>query len=780
MMLNMKLSSSSFLCLPAVVVFLAVLCAPSAVSAAQSPTGRSPRLMWTPARQDVWNRMKDDYLASPGSPRTLGGTWFKLVKDNAECGCKYGDYGIWATLMYQWTGDSRYVDLAWSRLSEYMALSLAQRGGNAAREYAIELVIQLDWLWPGLTPERQGQLSASILDVLNAELNGNPSAPGYPMTDSDQLVGVYFAVAAFHAAFPLNPVATTLFNHPLTGGLDPTGADMATARNSVNLYVASLAAGGEWIESSEYNLGTVRLLLMGAEAVKTATGVDHFPEVTQWTPRWALRQVAFWSPDLTTTYQWGDLEHPRDNRLFEWTITNGLTAGLLQGTPEGAQLQQQLLDLVAKYGPIGYGTMEPIVEGRLFFTFNPYAPVADWRVNRSFYAAGTGTLLQRGGVGAGNSLFVAHLAPRPDGKSVQHEVHYLNDFEFWRNGEWVLTHPRGYGGPPGGGLGTNSVLMHGFSDMWGFKEVTAHATGETYAFLQGTTGASAVYETYRPPPVFVNEWTRAVLYVSGTTDTVVVFDRAHVENQVGALDQYSLADQRKVTSAPAPKQWFLHMPVSPVMGATSVSWSTPGGQPVRLTPLLPLGSTKVVQDETVLARTDPAWNAAVAASELKYHVRIQPATVQPWDTFLNVIQVGEPGAVTLRSLPGQVEGALISRPGQSDILALFNAAPGPKLVEAAFDPSHAPVLRRAHLRSTGFTMNWNAEATATEVFLADLDPGKRWAAAADGVNVADFEASPDGLAKFTISGAGAHSLKLSVVGEATVPPAAPQGLRIVR
>jgi hypothetical protein len=776
----MKLRSSS-LCVPAMVVFLALMSLPSVASAAQSPTGRSPRLMWTPARQDVWNRMRTDYLANPGSPRTLGGTWFKVVKDNAECSCRYADHGLWATLMYQWTGDTRYVELAWTAISRYMAWPLTQRVGNAAREYSIEQVILLDWLWPGLTPQRQSQFSASILEVLNQHLNGYPSVPGYGMNDSDAVIGIYFAVAAFHTAFPANTLAASLFNHRLTGGLTATGVDMATARNSVNLYVTSLAEGGEFIESAAYNLGTVRLLLMGAEAIRTATGVDHFPEVTRWTPRWAARQMAFWTGDLEATYQWGDEEHPRERTLFEWTNTSGLTAGLLQGTVEGAQLQQQLLDLVGKYGPVGYNTMEPVVTGRLFFTFNPYAPVADWRVNKSFYAAGMGLLLQRGGV-AGDSLFAAHFAPRPGGKSVHHAVHYLNDFELWRNGEWVLTHPRGYSGAPNYGLGTNSVLMHGFGDMWGFKEVTARATGDTYAFLQGTTGATAVPTGYyRPPPVFVHEWTRSVLYLNGATDTVVVFDRAHMETQVEGLDRYGPVDLRKITtSATAPKQWLLHMPVIPNVGANFVSWATPGGQSVRWTPLLPAGSTKVVQDETVLAKTDTAWSSAVKPSELKYHVRLSPNVIRPWDTFLNVIQVGTPGTVTLRSLPGQVEGAHITRPGQADVLALFNAAPGPKLAPASFDPSHAAALRVAHLRSTGFTINWTGQASATEIFLADLDPRKRWAAVADGVSVAAFDVSSDGVARFTISGSGTHSLSLSVVGEASVQPAAPTGLRIVQ
>ncbi len=776
----MRLSRSWFTPFLLTIVALSALSLPSVASAAPSPTGRSPRLMWTAERQDVWNRMRADFLANQSNPQTLGGRWFKLVKDNAECGCRYNDTGLWATLMYQWTGETRYVDLAWTKLSGFMALSNAETSGNYVREYGTEYVMLLDWLWPGLNQQRRDQLTASVANMLNNALTGNPNVDGYQLGDSDQTVGTYFGVLAFYLAFPTHPLASVLFSHPKTGGFTATGVDQATARNAIKLYVTSLAEGGEWIESSEYNLGTVRLLLMGAEAVRTGAGVDHFPEITQWTQRHALGLMAAWTPDLKATYQWGDLEHPRYTEYYSWTNSIGMTAGLLQGTPQGAQLQQQLLDLVARYGAVGSNTMEPIVTGRIFLTFNPYAPTANWRTDKTFYAPGAGLLLQKSGFGATDSMFSAHVAPRRNGNAVDHLVRYLNDFELWRNGEWALTHPRGYQGAPNGGLGTNSVLMHGFSDMWGHKAVTAQSSGETHAFLQGTTGGSSVQPPYYdPPPVFVHEWTRSVLYLPGATDTVVVFDRTHVDSTVQRLDRYYQDDRNLISRAPAPKQWLLHMPVSPSISSTNVGWSTPGGQAVRWTPLLPAGSTKTTYDEAALDRSG-LWGGYKSASELKFQVRVSPATVQPWDTFLNVVQVGTPGAITLRSVPGQVEGAHITRPGGTDVLALFNATPSARLTGAAFDPSHQTAVDRAHFRSSGFSLSWTAQAGSTEVFLADLDPTRQWVVMVDGARVNGFTPSAGGFGRFMASGAGSHTLNVTVAGQASVAPSAPNGLRIVR
>src|SRR5436190_3765409 len=111
----------------------------SSAAADPSPTGRTPKLLWTAERQTVWNRMKSDYQKDAD---TLGAKWYKLVKDNAECGCRYADNGLWATLMYQWTGDRRYVDLAWARLSSsFLKLKPATTTADYVRENGIEFVV---------------------------------------------------------------------------------------------------------------------------------------------------------------------------------------------------------------------------------------------------------------------------------------------------------------------------------------------------------------------------------------------------------------------------------------------------------------------------------------------------------------------------------------------------------------------------------------------------------------------------------------------------------------
>src|SRR4029450_11243399 len=124
----------------------------------------------------------------------------------------------------------------------------------------------------------------------------------------------------------------------------------------------------------------------------------------------------------------------------------------------------------------------------------------------------------------------------------------------------------------------------------------------------------------------------------------------------------------------------------------------------------------------------------------------------------NVIQIGTPGEIEPVSVPGDVEGVRVSRPGGSDVLAVFNAQPSARLEGAIFQPSHDEALRRARLRTSGYTLRWTALAETTELYLADLDPGKRWSVEVDGRLILPSADTSRHLARLTLNGAGVHTL----------------------
>src|SRR4029453_6424923 len=72
----------------------AELTEPPCLSTTKPQTKRQPLFNWTPCRQDTWNRMYADYLKNSAEPPTLGGKWFKWIKESADCNCRYPDNAL--------------------------------------------------------------------------------------------------------------------------------------------------------------------------------------------------------------------------------------------------------------------------------------------------------------------------------------------------------------------------------------------------------------------------------------------------------------------------------------------------------------------------------------------------------------------------------------------------------------------------------------------------------------------------------------------------------------
>ena len=630
-----------------------VLPPPSPIAAQTSPTGRNPKLLWTAERQAVWQRMKTD-AETPSLASTPGAQWYRILKNNAECACRYGDNGIYGTLMYQFTGDRRYAQIAWTRIANgFLKRSPSTLVGNYAREYSAEMVVFYDWLTPALSAEQRQQFLAKLNEMFTALVTGNRyTNPAMPIrtADTDQAVGSYFGLAFLYlATADHNPTAADLYSRPFVGGLDASARDRTTLRNAIEQYVTELAAGGEWMESSDYNLGTVRLLVLGAEGVRTATGVDHFAEVTRFSRQFALRQIYMLTNDLRYAVQWGDEQSPRQIQaeLYAWQTTNGVLAGITQGDAEsGPFIQKLVASLSAKYGMSGNKSAEPW--GRFFFLFNPYAAAEDYKtLPLAWYASGQGLVVARDGWSDGSTIVALHMPQQQP--SVDHQVSYFGDFQMYRKGEWAITHPISYSGPALKGEGTNAMVIGSFSSMAEFKRVKAQeqAADNSYTYISGTTGGQKSPEgSYDPPPTFLSEWTRSLVYLPSRdahSDTIVVFDRTNAQNprELTKFTRYRTRgpdEQTAILEMPGLKQWIIHSPVEPTLTPGGLSWSTPGGQSVAVDTLLPTAQRRLVYNETEL------WSeTAVRATERKWQTRIVPAVEQAWDTFLNVVQVFDSG-----------------------------------------------------------------------------------------------------------------------------------------
>ncbi len=632
-----------------------------AVGEANSPTGRRPKAIWTPQRQALWDRLI----------RQGDADWSRLMRTAGDTGTdaeRSGDLGQWATVAYQLTGNPLYAEKAWSRIAKKMGKRAPNR--NFTREHFVEYAWMYDWLKPALSPDRRQQYLDTMNEWCRLTLGRVKGVSfGTRVSDSDELVGHYFGLALWAAVSgEENPEALTHLNDKVVGGYRATAVDRKTWRNAISHHVRS-ARGGVWIESTRYNLGTLRLLLFGAEALRTATGQDDFPEISALVDEIAAAQVHELTPDLRQSYQWGDEEKPRSLQMDRRAALLALLTGLAR-RDEAAGWAVQLLRQLPS------GEISP----REIVLYNPTRPPVDWRTQPTLYGAeGVGLVLARDSWRPEGSLFGAYMANR---MGVDHEVRYFGDFQLYRRGEWALTHPLGYDAYNAEHV--NGMLLGGWSSAREVRRLIDYGAGpDGIVYVTGATGGHPYAPgASDPPPYFLHEWTRSLVYApsrDGSADLIIVHDRTLVQDPktLRGYEQYHERDRKRMERelARGLKQWILHMlPIPQVQGRT-VSWRTPGGQPVTVTTLLPERVTYQVLEE----RSQVPLGKYVRSSELGWQIRVIPEQAQEWDTFLHVIQVG-PGPVQVQLVrEGEKEGVTIVRPGQPDRTVLFNAARGKRL-----------------------------------------------------------------------------------------------------
>jgi hypothetical protein len=568
---------------------------------AESPTGRNPRFIWS-------KRWQFNYEKA----RAENHPWWQRVKraaDNPE----YGDFGQWAAIVYQITGDRAYAKKSLAKLLP----SVKPVDANQVREYYAEYVILYDWLLPAMTPEQKAEYKAGFVKLAEYSLAINQPAyvGGFRLGDSDQTVGQYFGLALTDLAIGTDYLSRSQVTLPM-GGLDATGADWASVRNAIKLYGQN-AAGGQWIESTEYNLGTTKLLWLGTEAIKTATGKDHFPEATAFFGDLKQSLTAELTPDLKDSFQWGDTEKPHDLDFFHRGPTNVLM-GLKGVLPD----------------KIGWGELQ----WRAFYFADPFTSTTA-PGSQSVRADGVGILLAKDK----SKLFCSHMANRP---GVDHTVTYFNHFALWANGEWVIDAPRGY--VSDGNF--NGMKLAGLLSMYERKLVKSHVAAD-HAYQIGFTGGPYFDAGfYNPPPAFLRSWIRTVFYLP-EFPAVVVYDSIDMDDprKLPGLDRYEArtpTDLQAIQKAPALKQWILHTPVRATVAGNTAKWTTLGNQSVTLTTFCDQPYTVKVSDET----GDPAYTQAYfPKSELRWNLSLlgDKAT-----KFMNAVTLGD---TPVQQIPGGLQ-----------------------------------------------------------------------------------------------------------------------------
>jgi hypothetical protein len=674
---------------------------------------------------------------------------------------------------------------------------------DAIRDNYQDIMILWDWLRPLMTATQVQQLVTAMNTALELQIynfNAGGTIIGHDAPDADQVFSSYFAAAAYPLLQGMpadNPNAGHFVNDVTPGHFG--GYDLSigqhgrldTFRKCVLWYINPKSVGGEFPISTEYNHEYI-FYLMGAESIKTATGVDHYTEWTAILSDLAKMFILAQVPDVSQEWSWGDVQingpagPPWSNRGFQSVTYQfnraAFLAGLLQGTKTGEYIQDFVQTFTVAQSATSGGTAFRVLNYngiRGMLTFNPYAPRSDYRQVLSGYAPGKGLLLYHTGWNnATDSLWGTTF--REDGHPI---VNYhqgwgpWGNFQLWRRGEWALTHPQGYGSQ----VVAEAIALNGIkhSGLSGANDIRVRGAdiGENYAYSWGSMGGQYDIGLHvRPPfpPVFLYEHTRELLYLPSTdklSDTILIYDRTseddprdqQTQEYINAsFDSWS-AEHILRSPRDRTKQWIIHMPVEPRLNERTLTWRTQGGQSVRTEMLLPTDGFVRLVDEGADASTSldfelgATFRALFDATEVHWQARLRPATKRRWDTFLNVVQVwnSTPRLTnTLVTGTNNSQGVLVQRGAHNDVLAIFNGIP------LAGDPPTPSATN--HWRQTGFAVTWSAASQTTECYVADLDPGRTWMYQLGGGAITPLPVSANGLGRVSLAtAAGALTLTVS-------------------
>ena len=495
-------------------------------------------------------------LLTPERTKTLkqlyaqGHPWAKFVLDFADREPPpYGDLGQWSLLAWKMTGKRQYAQAAIQRSGSF---DRNTNDRNFTRECSHYFALAYIWLKEEMTAKQRADYEDKLRHWAEGMIGRGEKGIFTRADDSDEVVGHYFGLALIDQALGTD----YLQQKP---GQDSIGGD--EMRKRIGDFCRA-AKGGEWIESSEYNLGTLQLLLIGASAV----GMEEFPEVQALLPelstylRWSL------TPDWKDSVQWGDIQEPHDLHLHGRVALMAQVIGL-GGDPDG-QLTQTLARLI-EGRPVYPDYWMSLYRALWFFDPAALSKPAKSRGGQPeglYVAEGMGLAICRDE----GTLLQVHM---PGMLYIDHMVAYFGDVRWWSGGEWVIDHPLGYGPSA---PAHNVALLAGLGSMHQRGLVSAKETPGGCTIVGRTKGPRHVQPYYDPPPAFA-DWTREVKFDGKLT----VSDR-FVGGPIQRADRYYPQEQAAIKDAAALWTQLWHAPVEPQETAEGFTWQTKGGQQVTL------------------------------------------------------------------------------------------------------------------------------------------------------------------------------------------------------
>jgi hypothetical protein len=396
-----------------------------------------------------------------------------------------------------------------------------------------------------LDPKRKAQWRAGQIDRCLRALGTNMWGVNVRVADSDLLVGAWAMILATDTA-----LGTNLRNYAAEG----TSFSAMTA--AVERYLQA-AAGGEWIESTQYNLGTNREI---ATAIGFA-GLANFPTIQNYLTELAEQCRWHHTPDLQDVVQWGDEEHPHalsaHYRAPLYHVLHGL----------GFDPSGHLLHLAKAIQP-QVDSAFWIAHQHSLLTFDPSLLPAEPQVvpPLGLRQSANGLVLYRTATD-----LVQVFCPVPIG--VDHQMVQW-DVRWYSKGAWLLDHPLGY-------MPTsrtqNGSECYGFTPpITGLEPALEYADG---CFVRLSAKHPSVLPGWDPAPPFIHDWLRTVELAGG---------RIEVRDKIAAdmptrLDRF-YGGQATFDGRVAPLAQFWHAPPGSVVQEVSggFTWQDKAGRQVSL------------------------------------------------------------------------------------------------------------------------------------------------------------------------------------------------------
>lgn len=603
------------------------------------PVGPQTPIM-TDARLAVLRKMQTDNHAYW---QTL-----KAYADKTVAGTPaYDDLGQAAAIVYQVTGDKSYASAAWAQLQK--AVAADGRAANDVKQRYVDYQLVFAWVKDTLTADQITAFGATIKQWSDYCLGVNqPQYTGsFRLNDSDQTVGQFFGLALQDALQipPGNLLSQNIVNLGTgklgapVGGLTATAADTSSVRNTLNWYVSTLAKGGEWPESSQYDLNTVgQLVIPGWLAHWDVTGTNSFPELAAYIPAACQAALVDWTPALEQRVLWGDNDAntsggPDLYKTMPYLAALQFAANRVGAAMEASQIGGLILALQATYS-----AALAQAEIHFFYFCDPYANTQSFRTPtalQSNYSPGVGLYRRIDS----DKLFFGFSPSRLD---IDHEFTLVGDLRLWSKGEWVVREPISYGGT--GQAGTaNSFTVSGLSAMYAKGIVGFDECAEwTYLDCLSSGPLYGPGESWNPPPVFCNEMRRRILYLPAQ-NAIILCDRLN-STEPGAdrpdFQGYQGPDEAAIKAAPHRHQWFWNCPMQPKLGAGMFSYTMPSGQVVEFDYFAGSQIQAVACDQTKTWAT-----LGIPANQLAWGVSFNPAPDQQFDWLLWCVRLDPSASV---------------------------------------------------------------------------------------------------------------------------------------